>query len=106
MPADRFPTAARHVVAADVTALGSRERVVEHQPVPAEAVGTPCIDGSALSAADVRRMAESVAGQRERLRRAIYAVAGHAGDAGECRSMFEMMGIDLDLVRTARERHR
>lgn len=72
----------------------------------AETVGTPCIDGTALSVADVRRAAEKLATQRERLRKAVYAVAGQVGDADECRYLFEMMGIDLASVRAAREARR
>jgi hypothetical protein len=68
----------------------------------AEAVGTPCIDGTALSASDVQRAAQKVAVERETLRRAIYAVAGHAGDAEECRNLFDMMGVDRASVRAAR----
>ena len=68
----------------------------------AEAVGTPCIDGTALSASDVQRAADKVAIERETLRRAIYAVAGHASDADECRSLFDMIGVDRASVRAAR----
>ena len=71
--------------------------------VTAEAIGTPCIDGTALSATDVRRAAEKVTIERETLRRAIYAVAGHAHDAQECRRLFDMIGVDRASVRAARE---
>jgi hypothetical protein len=69
----------------------------------AEAIGTPCIDGTALSATDVERAAEKVAVERETLRRAIYAVAAHASDANECRSLFDMIGVDRGSVRAARQ---
>lgn len=71
--------------------------------IPAEAVGTPCIDGTALSATDVQRAADKVTVERETLRRAIYAVAGHAEDAHECRSLFDMIGVDRASVRAARQ---
>lgn len=69
----------------------------------AEIVGTPCVDGTALSASDVQRAAQKVAVQRERLRKAVYAVAGQVDDADECRQLFEIMGIDLASVRAARD---
>jgi hypothetical protein len=81
----------------------------EHRAAPsrredtAEIVGTPCIDGTALSVADVQRTAEKLAAQRERLRKAIYAVAGQVEDAEECRRLFEIIGIDLASVRAVRE---
>lgn len=68
----------------------------------AELVGTPCIDGTALSVADVQRTAEKLAAQHERLRKAVYAVAGQVNDAQECRQLFDMMGIDLASVRAMR----
>ena len=71
--------------------------------LPAEVVGTPCIDGMTLSAADVERAAEKLASQQETVRKAVYAVAGRVDDAEECRGLFEMMGIDLATVRAARE---
>ena len=69
----------------------------------AEAIGTTCIDGTTLSATDVQRAADKVAAERETLRRAIYAVAGHASDADECRSLFDMIGVDRASVRSARQ---
>ena len=74
-----------------------------HRGLPAEAIGTPCIDGMTLSAADVRRTADKVASEQETIRRAVYAVAARVDDATQCRGLFEMMGIDLDSVRAARE---
>lgn len=71
--------------------------------ITAEAIGTPCIDGTALSATDVQRAAEKVTVERETLRRAIYAVAGHADDAQECRNLFDMIGVDRASVRAARQ---
>ncbi len=71
----------------------------------AEQVGTPCIDGMSLTAADVERNAEKQALQQEVVRKAVYAVASHADDAQQCRGLFEMMGIDLASVRAAREAH-
>lgn len=74
----------------------------DSSPTVAEAIGTPCIDGTALSATDVQRAAEKVAVARDTLRRAIYAVAGHASDAEECRSLFDMIGVDRASVLSAR----
>jgi hypothetical protein len=68
-----------------------------------EAIGTPCIDGTALSASDVQRAADKVEVERETLRKAIYAVAGHADDATECRTLFDMIGVDRASVSAARE---
>jgi hypothetical protein len=71
--------------------------------IQAEAVGTPCIDGTALSPADVQRAAQRVEVERETMRRAIYAVAGHANNAQECRNLFDMIGLDRASVVAARE---
>lgn len=70
---------------------------------PTDGIGTPCIDGMTLSAADVERTAEKVALQQETIRKAVYAIASHVDDAQQCRGLFEMMGIDLASVRAARE---
>lgn len=69
----------------------------------AEMVGTPCIDGTALSVADVQRTAQKAAEYRERLRKAVYAVAGQVDNPDQCRELFDMMGIDLASVRAARD---
>lgn len=68
-----------------------------------EMIGTPCIDGTALSEADVQRAARKVLVERETVRKAVYAVAGHAEDARECRTLFDMIGLDRACVQAARE---
>ena len=68
-----------------------------------ETIGTPCIDGMTLSAADVQRAADKLALEQETIRKAVYAVAGRVEDARQCRELFDMMGIDLASVRAARK---
>ena len=69
---------------------------------PVEAVGTACVDGHALSAADVDRLRRSFALRAGERRRAVYAVAAAAVNAAECREFFEMLGIDRAQVAEAR----
>ena len=67
-----------------------------------ESIGTPCIDGMTLSAADVQRAADKLALEQETIRKAVYAVAGRVENAEECKALFEMMGIDMATVRAVR----
>jgi hypothetical protein len=67
-----------------------------------EEVGTPCVDGSPLTALDVERIDAATRVQLATLRGALYAVAGSARDAHECRVFLDMVGIDLDTVRRLR----
>ena len=67
-----------------------------------EAVVTPCVDGPPLSSADVERNIEVAVARGRQLRQAVYAVAAHADDADQCRTLLEMLGIDVDTARAAR----
>lgn len=67
-----------------------------------EPVGTPCVDGQLLSVDDVEKTTARVTAQRAKLLRAIQVIGSFAQDAGDCRQLLEMVGIDLNTVRELR----
>jgi hypothetical protein len=67
-----------------------------------EPVGTPCVDGQVLSVDDVQKISAMMAAQRDRLHRAIRVIGAFSLDAGDCRQLLEMVGIDLKTVRELR----
>lgn len=67
-----------------------------------EPVGTPCVDGQLLSADDVAKINAMMTAQRDRLQRAIRVIGAYSHDAGDCRQLLDIVGIDLNTVRELR----
>lgn len=65
-------------------------------------IGTLCIDGAPLTALDVAHVEAAEQARREALRSSLYAVATASRDAEDCRMIFDMLGIDLEVVRALR----
>ena len=66
-------------------------------------VGEFAVDGQQVTAVDVARKAVAEANQLDRTAAAVWAVAGAATDAAECRLLLDMLG--LDAVSVAHARH-
>jgi hypothetical protein len=65
-------------------------------------IGTLSIDGTPISEADLARIAAEEKLHAEQQRKAVRVVAGSALDADDCRSLLSMLGLDRDVVLSAR----
>lgn len=60
------------------------------------------IDGTPISAADRARMETEEALLAQRQRQAVWAVAAGARDVADARLLLDILGLDVEVVRSAR----
>jgi hypothetical protein len=61
------------------------------------------MDGTPISQADIKRMAEEERLHAERQRQAARVIAAAAHDADDCRTLLDMLGLGQDVVLAARK---
>lgn len=65
-------------------------------------IGTMSIDGTPISEADLARIEAEERLHAEQQRSAVRVVAAGALDAGDCRELLAMLGLDRDVAAAAR----
>ena len=65
-------------------------------------VGTMSIDGTPISESDLARIEAEEKLHAEQQRRAARVVAASSLDAGDCRTLLSILGLDLETVAAAR----
>jgi hypothetical protein len=65
-------------------------------------VGAMSIDGTPISEADVARMEADEALHAEWQRKAVRVVAGSSIDADDCRLLLSILGLDREIIASAR----
>jgi hypothetical protein len=66
-------------------------------------IGTLSIDGTPISEADLARIEAEEKLHAEQQRKTVRVVAGCALDADDCRSLLAMLGLNRDIVVSARD---
>jgi hypothetical protein len=66
-------------------------------------IGTLSIDGTPISEADLARIAAEEQLHAEQQRNAVRVVAASARDADDCRTLLSILGLNRDVVVSARE---
>ncbi len=61
------------------------------------------IDGSPISAADRARMEAEEALLHERQRKAVWVIAGGATNVADARLLLDILGLDSEVIRDARD---
>jgi hypothetical protein len=65
-------------------------------------IGTLSIDGTPISEADLARIAAEEKLHTDQQRNAVRVVAASALDADDCRTLLSILGLDGDIVASAR----
>jgi len=66
-------------------------------------IATMSMDGTRISKADIERIETEEHRQRDRQRRAACVIASSAHDAGDCRLLLDILGLDRDVIAAARK---
>jgi hypothetical protein len=67
-------------------------------------IGTMSIDGTPISQADLARIAAEEQLHADQQRSAVRVVAASSLDADDCRTLLSILGLDGDIVASARTR--
>jgi hypothetical protein len=65
-------------------------------------IGTLSIDGTPISEADLARIEAEEKLHAQQQRCAARVIAASARDANDCRALFSMLGLDHEIIRSAR----
>jgi hypothetical protein len=69
-------------------------------------IGTMSIDGTPISQADMARIEAEEKLHAEQQRKAVRVVAGASLDADDCRTLLSILGLDHEVVVSARSQER
>ncbi len=69
-------------------------------------IGTMSIDGTPISQADLARIEAEEKLHAEQQRKAVKVVAGASLDADDCRTLLSILGLDREIVASARAQER
>jgi hypothetical protein len=69
-------------------------------------IGTMSIDGTPISQADLARIEAEEKLHTDQRRQAVKVVAGASLDADDCRTLLSILGLDREIVASARAQER